>query len=140
MDDAIEKAVKDIMENHHKIINDWCKAYMAQIYQETGSIKPGDFILNEQVAMFHKGENCMAKKYWFELKGIDFMEPTKPDYYKAKGMECFDIIEAYELGFNLGNVVKYTLRAGKKEDKVKDLQKAIVYLQREIELSQKGEV
>lgn len=68
------------------------------------------------------------------------MEPTNPDYYKAKGIECFDIIEAYELSFLRGNALKYILRAGKKGDLVLDLQKAIVYLQKEITLSQKEEV
>lgn len=57
-----------------------------------------------------------------------------PDYYKHGGVEAIDAIEAWELGFNLGNVVKYIARCGKKSDKVvEDLQKAAWYLNREIE-------
>jgi hypothetical protein len=69
----------------------------------------------------------------FEPKMCQYnSDSTRPDYYKAKGMECFDVIEAFGLGFNLGNVIKYVLRAGKKGNKIQDLQKAIVYLEREI--------
>lgn len=47
--------------------------------------------------------------------------------------EAIKVIEAWELGFNLGNVVKYISRAGKKGSKLEDLKKAQWYLKREIE-------
>lgn len=47
--------------------------------------------------------------------------------------EAIKVIEAWLLGFNLGNVVKYISRAGKKGNKLEDLKKAQWYLQREIE-------
>lgn len=56
-----------------------------------------------------------------------------PEHYKKNGMECIDVIEAFQLGFNLGNATKYILRAGHKDDRVEDLKKAIWYLQREID-------
>ena len=57
-----------------------------------------------------------------------------PDYYKHGGIEAIDAIEAWGLGFNLGNVVKYIARAGRKtKDGLQDLQKAEWYLNREIE-------
>jgi hypothetical protein len=59
------------------------------------------------------------------------MDPTNPDYYKANDLEAIDIIEAYDLGFCLGNALKYILRAGKKTNTIDDLNKAIWYLQRE---------
>jgi len=48
--------------------------------------------------------------------------------------EAIKVIEAWDLGFCLGNTVKYISRAGKKEpDKVvQDLEKAKWYLEREI--------
>lgn len=46
--------------------------------------------------------------------------------------EAIKVIEAWELGFNLGNVVKYISRAGKKGSKLEDLKKAQWYLNREI--------
>ena len=46
--------------------------------------------------------------------------------------ELIKVIEHYELNFMLGNSIKYILRAGKKDDKIQDLEKALFYLQREI--------
>lgn len=46
--------------------------------------------------------------------------------------EAIRVIEAWELGFNLGNAVKYISRAGKKGSTVEDLRKAVWYLNREI--------
>lgn len=56
-----------------------------------------------------------------------------PDYYKHGGVEAIDAIEAWGLGFHLGNVVKYIARAGcKTADGLQDLRKAAWYLDREI--------
>lgn len=62
------------------------------------------------------------------------MKEIRPDYYKSNGVETIDVIEAFDLNFNLGNVIKYVLRAGKKdgEEKEKDLNKALFYLKREV--------
>lgn len=49
--------------------------------------------------------------------------------------EAIKVIEAWELGFNLGNAVKYIARAGKKDAAkgIEDLQKAEWYIKRQIE-------
>jgi hypothetical protein len=47
--------------------------------------------------------------------------------------EAIKVIEAWGLGFCLGNTVKYLSRAGKKGSKIEDLRKAAWYLQREID-------
>jgi len=47
--------------------------------------------------------------------------------------EAIKVIEAWGLGFSLGNCVKYISRAGKKGSRLEDLQKALWYLQREIQ-------
>lgn len=62
---------------------------------------------------------------------------NNPAHYKDGGVETIDFIEAKGLGFNLGNVVKYISRAGKKGNKLEDLKKAQWYLAREIENEQK---
>ena len=57
----------------------------------------------------------------------------KPSHYQTEsGMEAIDVIEAFELGFNIGNSVKYLLRAGKKDCRTTDLSKALWYIQREL--------
>ena len=59
-----------------------------------------------------------------------------PDHYKGNGLEVIEVIESFELGFNLGNAIKYILRAGKKGDKETDLEKARWYLKREMQKGQ----
>ncbi len=60
-----------------------------------------------------------------------------PDYYGGEKnlYEAIKVIEAWELGFHLGNVVKYISRCGKKYDSsYEDLKKAEWYLKRYIEV------
>jgi hypothetical protein len=78
------------------------------------------------------------------------VDPTAPPYYN--GNDVMQVIERYNLGFCLGNAIKYILRAGKKVDSerlnrtpqverddlirqftLEDLKKALWYLQREIQ-------
>jgi hypothetical protein len=47
--------------------------------------------------------------------------------------ETIKVIEAWGLNFRLGNCVKYISRAGAKGNKRQDLEKALWYLQREID-------
>jgi transposase len=56
-----------------------------------------------------------------------------PPHYKSGGIETIDFIEAKELNYRLGNVIKYITRADHKGDRLEDLKKAMWYLQREID-------
>lgn len=63
-----------------------------------------------------------------------------PDHYNWTDIECIDVIE--HMSFNLGNAVKYIWRNGRKENEphIDDLNKAIWYIEREIQRTQqKGE-
>jgi len=56
-----------------------------------------------------------------------------PPHYTAGGIEAIAVIEAFGLGFRLGNAVKYILRAGRKSPgTLEDLKKARWYLDHEI--------
>jgi len=55
-----------------------------------------------------------------------------PPHYKAGGIETIDFIEAKDLGYHLGNVVKYVSRANLKGAKIEDLKKAQWYLNRAV--------
>lgn len=55
-----------------------------------------------------------------------------PAHYTLGGIEVIDAIEAWRLGFHLGNAVKYIARADHKENRLEDLRKARWYLDREI--------
>jgi len=60
-----------------------------------------------------------------------------PPHYKTGGIETIDFIEAKNLGYNLGNVVKYISRADYKGDRLENLKKAQWYMNREVELASK---
>jgi hypothetical protein len=55
-----------------------------------------------------------------------------PSHYKVGGIETIDFIEAKELGYHLGNVVKYISRADHKDNKLENLKKAQWYLNRAV--------
>lgn len=60
---------------------------------------------------------------------------THPPHYGGADdpYEAIKVIEAWEVSFCLGNVLKYIRRAGKKDgDRAMDLEKARFYLDREI--------
>jgi hypothetical protein len=60
-------------------------------------------------------------------------DKIKPDYYNQHpdGFRPRQVINAWGLGFDLGNAVKYIARAGKKpgQSREQDLSKAIEYLE-----------
>ena len=61
-----------------------------------------------------------------------FSDPVnRPKHYTSKAIEVIDIIEAWDMNFRLGNVIKYVLRHADKNG-LEDLKKARWYLDREI--------
>jgi hypothetical protein len=63
-----------------------------------------------------------------------------PDHYGGESnlYEAIKVIEAWDLNFHLGNVVKYISRAGKKsKNSIEDLKKAEWYLSRYVQFIQK---
>lgn len=57
----------------------------------------------------------------------------RPEHYTYSAVEVIEAIEAWQLGYHLGNVVKYVARAAHKGCELEDLQKARWYLDRVIE-------
>lgn len=68
----------------------------------------------------------------------DFDPVYQPEHYLQGGIETIDFIEAKELGFHLGNVIKYISRAKIKGKELEDLRKARWYLDRYIEMKEKN--
>lgn len=60
---------------------------------------------------------------------------THPSHYNAGKIEVIEAIEDWKLNFHRGNAAKYIARAGKKDPnkEIEDLEKAVWYLNREIE-------
>ena len=73
-----------------------------------------------------------------ETKNVE--KVNHPAYYGGEdnAYEAIKVIDAWKLGFALGNAVKYIARAGLKDPatKVEDLKKAIWYIQHEIDSTQ----
>lgn len=59
-----------------------------------------------------------------------------PHHYNTGKIEVIEFIEDQNLGFHLANAVKYICRAGRKNKatRIEDLEKAIWYLRRKVEL------
>ncbi len=84
--------------------------------------------------------------YLKNIKTIKMVSENKemvnhPSHYGGENnvYEAIKVIDAWGLDndFYLGNAVKYLSRAGKKDDTVQDLKKAIWYIEKKIEKLQK---
>jgi hypothetical protein len=96
---------------------------------------------------WHKGWRELCEKIeegqrqhnFFYAKPI-IADPVRPEpntvdhprHYNVGKIEAITVIEDWNLGFNLGNTVKYIARADHKGNAVEDLKKALWYLQREL--------
>ena len=62
-------------------------------------------------------------------------EVDHPPYYGGKDnfYEAINVIEAWDLNFHCGNVVKYIARHKEKNNAKQDIEKALWYLQRYLE-------
>jgi len=80
---------------------------------------------------------CLGRGERSEVWSVRAMNKVvnHPDHYGGDTIyEAIKVIEAWGLGFHLGNVVKYISRADRKGNAVEDLAKARWYLDREITL------
>ena len=97
------------MNEHEKYIDEMVDAVIEYVAREKEKEK----------------ENEMARENRVESK------VNHPSHYN-KGIETIDYIESWSMNFNIGNVIKYVTRAGHKDNKLEDLEKAKWYLEREI--------
>jgi hypothetical protein len=74
-----------------------------------------------------------------ECPPIKVEQVNHPNHYGGENnlYEAIKVIDAWDLGFSLGNTVKYISRAGKKDKELQDLKKALWYLQHHIETLEK---
>lgn len=72
------------------------------------------------------------------VEGNKYLKENKemvnhPKHYNTGKFEVIEVIEDWNLNFNLGNAVKYISRCEHKGNKKQDLEKAVWYLQRELD-------
>ena len=109
-----------------------------EIHTMTNYSKPLINIVLRNYKAKKKARKSKIVKVVTEMKkALDVVEikadpVNHPPHYRTGGVETIDFIEAKDLNYRLGNVVKYVSRAGRKGDPLQDLEKAAWYLQREI--------
>jgi hypothetical protein len=111
-------------------IADKLEISVSQIYVERNKIKLREKALKEQANTVTWQPPAMLPMP--EVNTITIDPVNQPEHYKAGGIETIDFIEAKQLNYNLGNVVKYITRAELKGNRKQDLEKAMWYLKREI--------
>lgn len=67
-------------------------------------------------------------------------EPTNPSHYRRHRLQPIDVIEDWELNYRLGSALKYIGRYRYKDNPIVDLEKAVWYLEREIEHLKASEI
>jgi len=93
--------------------------------------KNGEYLLEVRI-----GDTVLWDGHRFDIKPGDNV--NHPPHYGSGTYEVINVIEAWDLGFHLSNVLKYTARSGKKNDELEDLKKAQWYLERKIKQLESG--
>ena len=105
-------------------------------YEVLGSTSDSFEVIDDYGDTLHA--NIAFYKHGFKLKE-EKDAVNHPSHYGGENnpLEVINIIEHYGLNFNLGNVIKYCLRAGKKDELIQELKKAQWYINREIQRLEK---
>jgi hypothetical protein len=100
-------------------------------------------LANDAEVMAHATKKKVAFKKEKKLSSSAHDPVNSPSHYTIGGIETIDYIKAKltpeeYVGYLKGNVIKYTSRAGNKDDTIQDLEKAQWYMNRQIK-TLKGE-
>ena len=97
------------------------------------------FLNKEQI--LKNQHNIIQRRIIKRIQRRIMEQVNHPKHYGGEDntYEAIKVIDAWELGFSLGNTVKYISRAGKKgkDKELEDLRKALWYLQHHIETLEK---
>jgi len=111
---------------------------MSKIRKPKFDIKKIEAVLQEEASPPVSVEQVKDFVYSISLGRGTVDNINHPPHYTTGGIETIDFIEAKQLGYHLGNVVKYITRADHKGNKLEDLKKAQWYLSRAIENEEKN--
>ena len=99
-------------------------------FKDRDAEKYDDFIKNSTA------NNDMMDRFGSYSEGVWACEPVDhPSYYGGEDnvYEAINVIEAWDLNFHCGNVIKYIARHKQKKNAKQDIEKAIWYLERYLE-------
>ena len=93
---------------------------------------------NTQSSKIKKGmPSPKSRKKIAQKKALKILNASSnvnhPVYYNTGKIEVIDAIEDWNLGFHDANVIKYIVRANSKSNRTEDLQKALWYIQRQLD-------
>jgi len=93
----------------------------------------GELIMTGEVDKLNLAGRDELDEYNY-IKPSHYINENKKFTRNDGKLEVFDIIDYYDLDFYSGNIIKYIVRCGKKpnESMLKDLKKALVYLEMKI--------
>jgi hypothetical protein len=123
MANSVGVTVRDIMKKF-KVSKPYAYNLMSQARKQ---------FVNRRDEALAKPKARMARVQAVETVAVNADAINHPTHYKTGGIETIDFIEAKNLNYHLGNVVKYITRADHKGERLEDLKKAQWYLNREIE-------
>jgi len=107
-------------------------------YFTKGNIYVVEIVNNEQIILLtdvgfaYTLDKETLNKDFTDLQEESKSEISTPKHYQTNSIDVIDFCKLYNLNFNLGNIVKYACRVGKKDNDIEDLKKVIDYAQREI--------
>jgi len=126
----IKKSDKYLCNN-----DQWRNFTKGNIYEVNGERINGMLFIDDFKKLYYVHNEDLATDFkdLQQVNEIKVNYEIVPNHYDNKqGYDVIDISKHYGLNFNRGNVVKYICRAGKKDNELQDLKKALDYLQREI--------
>lgn len=144
-------SIDEFGENEYDYGCDECATILAYVEMEDEAETIVN-LLNSKDKMIHKLTRSIGKLLIVDAMASDVENPNEnqkkeiigklklknsnePSYYNCNGLSP---LEAFKegllskeevIGFCKGNVIKYTVRAGKKDDALEDIDKAIDYLE-----------
>ena len=110
----------NVCEGYNKYVN-------RNIYINQPAAKGEDYFVPDTIAI-----STWDEKDYFEMTSNNNV--YSPKHYTAGKYEVIDVIEDWDLNFRLANTIKYIARHKHKGKPLEDLEKALWYLQREIDL------
>ena len=117
------------------------KVSIANVYQRKSNLKTaagkGNWKLasvstSKKSVFKHQKPSTLAPNAVMSMSLHAEDKVNHPSHYKVGGIETIDFIEAKQLDYHLGNVVKYISRADHKDEKLVNLKKAQWYLNRAV--------
>lgn len=124
------KEMKEAIKDHCKSINGYCSACRLNGVTHNCYALASDTEIRQNYKIIFGTDTPVEPAPVVEAV-------AHPSHYNFSKYEPVNVIREWQLNFNLGNVIKYVARAGRKDNIIQDLKKARQYLDFEIQALEK---